>query len=95
MTGTAATPAPGVRSALLDKLARLALESPNAHAFLVATGDRYISITRGQAMRDVDAVARSMRDVYGEGATVALLGENSLMDSFGISLMTQESVYTI
>ena len=77
MTGTAATPAPGVRSALLDKLARLALESPNAPAFLVATGDRYISITRGQAMRDVDAVARSMRDVYGEGATVALLGENS------------------
>ena len=62
---------------LLSLLVERAASAPDSPAFLVAAGDRYLSIPWRQFMRDVDAVARSMRDVYGAGSAVALLGENS------------------
>lgn len=51
-------------------------ESPNAPAFLIASGDRSVAINWRQYTDDIDIVVRIIRD-YAPGAKIALLGENS------------------
>lgn len=51
-------------------------ESPNAPAFLIASGDRSVAISWRQFTDDIDIVVRLIRE-YAPGARIALIGENS------------------
>ncbi len=71
-----AAPAGAVES-LLPQLRRRLETAPDSPAFMIMSGDRYLSIPWRQFMRDVDAVSIAMRNRYGRGSAIALLGENS------------------
>ena len=51
-------------------------DAPQKAAFLIASGDRSVSISWRQFTDDIDIVVRLIR-IYAPGAKIALLGENS------------------
>jgi acyl-CoA synthetase (AMP-forming)/AMP-acid ligase II len=51
-------------------------EHPDATAFMIAAGDRYVPISWRQFTDDIAATAWVIRK-YADCATIALLGENS------------------
>lgn len=61
---------------LLEEFKRNRDERPDAPAFLVAAGDRSVSISWRTFARDIEAIAW-LADRHLPGATVGLLGENS------------------
>lgn len=61
---------------IYEAFKRLREETPNAPAFLIASGDRYVSINWRQYTDDIDIVVRLIRE-YAPGAKIALIGENS------------------
>ena len=61
---------------IYESFKRLREETPNASAFLIASGDRSVAINWRQFTDDIDIVVRLIRE-YAPGAKIALLGENS------------------
>ena len=61
---------------IYESFKRLREETPNASAFLIASGDRSVAINWRQFTDDIDIVVRLIRE-YAPGAKIALLGEHS------------------